>query len=569
MAHAPLDAEPVVTSRRDARARTSRAESRPASHRPPTLSAPPTAGLELPTIEPSPRAEARRRSRPENRAANRPENRAGNRVERQLELPAEDVTPTRADVRRANRTAITAETEQSDRTRHVKDHRRHRATPPEVVATRVAPRSGVREQRAGRRRVARLRALAAVTLTALGVGATTLTSGEFGLGRSDDLVAVEQSGAMAGLTEWDERHPRPPRTITNDPSQTADSTATRARRTNTTTSSSPANARAGVVLDGRMMGGLYNGASGVGVTDGSFQSWLGQPVTLAATWADTDDEVQRTLSPLQDEYRDWQGGLDLAVGGTILGSGENYAEAANGAYDDRWRAAAKVLAETRKGKKGPTFVRPFHEMNCDWYANWTVTRDNSADFKKAFARYAGILRAALPEVYVAFSPNYGTCNGLPISEWYPGDDVVDVIAPDYYNDYQDQANGSVSGWNDESDTYDNLGNPTGPEAWRRWAAQHGKPMAFPEVGLKPASQGGGDKPEWIKGLNAWLTKNANTATWQIGENIPKAAAGKVLYFAYFNVCHEGDCSFTIHGQGANPESESVYRGLKWGNNKLG
>ena len=70
-------------------------------------------------------------------------------------------------------------------------------------------------------------------------------------------------------------------------------------------------------------------------------------------------------------------------------------------------------------------------------------------------------------------------------------------------------------------------------------------------------------------MSKCLTKNANTATWQIGENIPKAAAGKVLYFAYFNVCHEGDCSFTIHGQGANPESESVYRGLKWGNNKLG
>lgn len=558
--------EPIVTSRREARARGSRADaraesrtdsrtdSRGAQHRPPTLSAPATGSLNLPTDAPLTRSEARLRSRTEARSELQPEVRP--------ELQAEDVTPTRADGRRAGRA-------EADHTRHAKEHRRHRATPPEVVATRVAPRSGVREQRAGRRRVAKLRALAAITLSALGVGAATLTSSEFGRG-SDEVVAVEQSTAMAGMTEWDERHPRPPRTITNDPSQTADSTATTARKpTAPKKTTSTATTRKGVVLDGRMMGGLYNGASGLGVTDGSFQSWLGQPVTLAATWADTDDEVQRTLSPLQDEYRDWQGGLDIAVGGTILGSGENYAEAANGAYDDRWRAAAKVLAETRKGKKGPTFARPFHEMNCDWYENWTVTRDNSADYKKAFARYVGILRAALPEVYIAFSPNYGTCNGLPISLWYPGDDVVDVIAPDYYNDYQDQANGSVSGWNDESDTYDNLGNPTGPEAWRRWAAQHGKPMAFPEVGLKPASQGGGDRPEWIRGLNAWLNKHANTATWQIGENIPKDAAGTVLYFAYFNVCHDGDCQFTIHGQGANPQSERVYADLKWGNNKIG
>jgi len=109
----------------------------------------------------------------------------------------------------------------------------------------------------------------------------------------------------------------------------------------------------------------------------------------------------------------------------------------------------------------------------------------------------------------------------------------------------------------------------GPEAWRQFAGAHGKPLAFPEVGLKPSNQGGGDKPEWIKALNAWMSEHQNTATWQIGENIPKTAAGKVLYFAYFNVSHEGDDGFTIHGRGANPASESVYATLKWGNNTLG
>jgi len=443
------------------------------------------------------------------------------------------------------------------------------AAPVVVVAERVKPRSTVREERAGKRRVHRLRAVVASALGVAAIGAAVANSGDlpFDTPFSDKVVTVQKdTTAMAPFLE-EERRRRPPAPVAvTDPSASPSASArAKARRTATTKAdASPSSSgRAGVVLDGRMMGGWYNGASGIGVTDGGFQNWLGQPLTLAATWADTSDEVQRTLSPLQSDYQDWQGGLDIAVGGTILGSGENYAEAASGAYDDRWRAAGRVLAETRKGKKGPTFVRPFHEMNCDWYQNWTVTRENSADYKKAFARYAGILRAALPEVYIVFSPNYGTCNGLPISDWYPGDDVVDVIAPDYYNDYQDQANGSVSGWNDESDKKDDQGNPVGPEAWRQFAANHGKPMGLPEWGLKP--DGGGDSPEWIKAVNAWATKHANTATWQIGAKIPSAASGKLLYTSYFNVVFGGDPSFTIHGYGANPQSEAVYRSLRWGN----
>jgi hypothetical protein len=330
-----------------------------------------------------------------------------------------------------------------------------------------------------------------------------------------------------------------------------------------------AGTRPGVVLDGRTMGGWYGGASGVGVADGKLSQWLDQPVTLAAFWADTSDEVQRTIPSLTSEYRNWDKAVDIAVGGTVLGSGENYAAAANGAYDDRWRAAARVIAQNREGAKGPTFVRPFHEMNGDWYANWVVTRANSADYKKAFARYAKILREALPEVYIVFSPNYGDHTGLPIDYWYPGDDVVDVVAPDYYNDYADQANGSVAGWNEAADDRDSNGNPQGPESWRQFAAKHGKPLGFPEWGLKPSSQGGQDSAAWVKAVNTWMNKHANHATWQIGQRIPAAAAGKVLYSAYFNVEHGGDPGFTIYGAGANPNAAAVFPHLKWGNNAAG
>jgi beta-mannanase len=205
-------------------------------------------------------------------------------------------------------------------------------------------------------------------------------------------------------------------------------------------------------------------------------------------------------------------------------------------------------------------------MNGDWYENWTVTRQNSADFKKAFTRYVKILRETMPTVYISWSPNSGDHTGLPVDLWYPGDEVVDCVAPDYYDDGTSDARVDVAAWNEEADDRDDLGNPSGPEAWRQFAAEHGKPICFPEWGLKPEGDGV-DHPQWIKAVNGWMNEHANTATWTLGEDIPKEAAGKVLYSAYFNVVHGGDPKFTIHGAGANPKSAAIFPRLRWGNRR--
>ncbi len=341
------------------------------------------------------------------------------------------------------------------------------------------------------------------------------------------------------------------------------SSATASAKVTSVAAKVSAGTRAGVVLDGRMMGGWYAGAGGTGVGDGSFASWLGQPLGVIGTWADASDEEQRTVSGLTATYSGWKGAIDIAVGGTVLGSGENYAAAAGGAYDARWREAAAVIASVRKGATGPTFVRPFHEFNGTWFREWQVTPGNVADFRRAFARYAGILRQALPEVYVVWSPNNGDHSGVPVEDYYPGDDVVDVVGPDYYDDGTTGATVDIAAWNAESTEWRG-GSPLGIEAWRQFAAKHGKPISMPEWGLKP--DGGSDHPVWIQAVNAWANKHANTATWQIGQSIPSSASGRLLYCSYFNVPLGGQTGFTIHGYGANPQSEAVFRTLRWGNN---
>jgi hypothetical protein len=113
---------------------------------------------------------------------------------------------------------------------------------------------------------------------------------------------------------------------------------------------------------GPVVGGWYAGASGPGVADGAFQKWLGQPVTIAGTRADQDARAQERPTPLGDEYGSWKGALDVAVAGTVLGSTENYAAAARGAYDARtpaarsWPTKASRAATSRTSWPAPTWT---------------------------------------------------------------------------------------------------------------------------------------------------------------------------------------------------------------------
>jgi hypothetical protein len=300
--------------------------------------------------------------------------------------------------------------------------------------------------------------------------------------------------------------------------------------------------------DGRRVGGWYHGSSGSQVPGGD---------AIRGLWADTSDEVQRNLGVLS-EVSGWDGALDIAVGGTVLGSGETYAQAAAGAFDDRWQSAAAALAAARGPSTKPTFVRPWHEFNGNWYDEWEVNSQNVDDYKRAFARYAGILREAMPAVYIVWSPNDGSHQDLPVVQTYPGDDVVDVVAPDSYD-------WTPGEWTQEQvDAYIRRGtvdDPSGLESWRLFAQSHGKPMGIPEWGLCRRTDCGGDHPAYVAAMCAWMNANANTATWGLGQRIPVEASGKLLYSVYFNVVHDGDPGFTL---GANPQAAQTFQSLSWG-----
>ena len=331
---------------------------------------------------------------------------------------------------------------------------------------------------------------------------------------------------------------------TGDPTATSSSSVT---RPTATPPAGPAAAR--------------GGGEGVSVVGGWYAGSSGDPVTgsdaIRGTWSDTEDAVQRSLSSLQ-ALQGWDGAVDIAVGGTVLGSGESYAQAAAGAFDDRWRSAAAALAAARGGASGPTFVRPWHEFNGDWYPEWQVNAATVSDYQAAFARYAAILRAAMPHVVIVWSPNDGTHQDYPVVDMYPGDDVVDVIGVDSYDwTRPDWDATQVAAYLHRGSAAD----PSGLESWRQFALEHGKPLALPEWGLCPRDECGRDHPAYITAMHTWLTDHANTTTWPLGGHIPGEAAGTVLYSVYFNTVHDGDAGFTLP---ANPNAAAAFAARTWG-----
>jgi len=301
--------------------------------------------------------------------------------------------------------------------------------------------------------------------------------------------------------------------------------------------------------------GWTSGASGAGVADGSFGAWRGSPVAIAGTWDDGDAASQTQLPTLTGEYASWSGDLDVAVGGTVLHTGESYAEAARGAYVQRWTAMAANLQALRGSRPGLTYVRPFHEFNGNWYPNWFVTPANVADYRTAFRLFASTLRAGCPRCKVVWSAGNSSSGGAaPIADAYPGDDVVDVVGIDSYD-----ANGNTivtdgAAWTRYAEATRGA-DPVGPEAWRRFALSHGKPLCFPEWGLNHGS-GGGDDAAYIQGMHDWMTEHAARP----GD---PDVSGKVVYDVYFNIAMGGDSGFLIKG-GPNVAAGRLYTSLSWG-----
>lgn len=289
----------------------------------------------------------------------------------------------------------------------------------------------------------------------------------------------------------------------------------------------------------------FSGVSGDGAADGSFGKWRGSPVTIGGTWDDTLD-AQRTLHTIApgSEWGDWDGALDLAIGAIDESAGETWKQAAQGAYDARWRRSLTTLAQYWSGRSGLLYLRFAHEFNIT-SVPWTVHGSETKDFINAWHRFRALQKEIAPQALLVFCPNNGSTPDLGL-DWrnaFPGRDDVDVMSVDSYN--QNPLVETAAQFRKQILAVDSYGAPVGIEAHRLFAASVGLPMAVSEWGSN-ANQG--DSPVYMVSMKAWFHQHAGRGP------------GQVPYEIYFNVGGFGDGRFQLYPRTRMPDAATAYIG---------
>jgi len=267
-----------------------------------------------------------------------------------------------------------------------------------------------------------------------------------------------------------------------------------------------------------------------GVRD--FERWLGRPVNVVTayldrtSWATMLGSVDTTL-PRWDGHR-----VRLTLGVPLLPRrGATLARGAAGAYDDHFRAiAARVVAAGRPD----AVIRLGWEFDGHWYP-WSGWRDPDA-FVAFWRRVVEVMRS-VPGQRFLFDWNSAADRTDP-TPLYPGDDVVDVIGIDVYDETYGRAliDAEVR-WRDLVERPGGLG-------WLvAFAAEHGKPISVPEWGLSSRHVDGSDpdNPRFVEGMHRFVTEH------------------DVLYHAYFD--HTDDDETWSLRSGAFPRAAEAYRAL--------
>ncbi|MFD7706528.1 glycosyl hydrolase [Streptomyces sp. NPDC059785] len=186
-------------------------------------------------------------------------------------------------------------------------------------------------------------------------------------------------------------------------------------------------------------------------------------------------------------------------------------EGASGAYDRHFRALAERLVAL---KVPDTVIVLGWEMNGITYTHRCGPEPEA--WKTYWNRIVTAMRSVPGQNFrFDFTPNRGR-DAIPWTECYPGDDTVDIIGMDAY----DQPQGLSF---DEQ-----VREPYGLKAHVDFAKSHGKAISYPEWGLFR----NGDNATYMRRMLAWMNEHKavyNTLTdycphgvWQCDDN-PRAA----------------------------------------------
>ncbi|WP_235948718.1 glycosyl hydrolase [Candidatus Frankia alpina] len=220
----------------------------------------------------------------------------------------------------------------------------------------------------------------------------------------------------------------------------------------------------------------------------------------------------------------------------------NLADCAAGNYDAKWQQFGRWLVNMGRGD---SFVRLGWEFNGLWFA-WAAT--DPQQWIQCFRNASSAIKATSPKARIDWNLNaHGSTTSVGAFDLYPGDQYVDVIGVDSYDQYP------------PSPTYADFDNQCNADAGLcqviTFARTHHKLFSVPEWGVvsqqgtKAGRSGaaGGDNPAYMEKMYETFAHNADI----------------LAYEAYFPDAEEGNVRSSLVNPDLNPASAAAYQRL-WG-----
>ena len=174
------------------------------------------------------------------------------------------------------------------------------------------------------------------------------------------------------------------------------------------------------------------------------------------------------------------------------------ADGAAGKFDDLFRNYATKLVQNGYGN---AIVRIGWEFNADWYP-WAAKHDPD-NWIAYWRRIVTTMRSVKGAAFKFDWSAAGGWSSFRAEKAYPGDEYVDIIGLDFYNNYRSPDITPQERWKQR------MSAPHGLEWHRRFATERGKPMSYPEWGTGKGrdTHGGDDDPYFIEHMAKWIASN--------------------------------------------------------------
>ena len=282
--------------------------------------------------------------------------------------------------------------------------------------------------------------------------------------------------------------------------------------------------------------------SGVGCVRAGFEDWRGHKIDTVTAWAPQTSwanliKFSASLRSVGSQPMLYSMGLPMLTQET---KGQ-FASCTSGVFDAAYTTVAQNLAAARLGN---AVIRIGWEANGDWYP-WSAIGQTET-YKACFARIAGIFKSVSPDFQIEWTMDKRG-RVLPVSQLYPGDDVVDIIGVDLYDRYPTMP--TQAAWDRQLDRT-LAGGPYGLGAWMSFARSHSKPLAVPEWGINNGyALGGtmgvaGDDANFVANMHAFFKANADNLAYENYFNCNQSNVGEryplypVLYSPFASATYQ-------------------------------